>query len=270
MKNLTYSLLAIIIMASCSTKKTTSDANQFDEADTLSTFVEYSNPPAEGFDQEGSDLIATLIADKTMIAMGGREAWDNTHYIAWNFFGSRNHIWDKWTGDVRIEDPKNNTTYLMNINTNEGKVQRNGEPVMDSLDYYLERGKSIWINDSYWLVMPFKLKDSGVTLGYLREDTTLLGAKSDVLSLSFKDVGVTPQNVYNVWVDADTKFVTQWSFYRDSNMTEPGFVTPWADYQQYGEIMLSGDRGKNKLTDIEVMTEVPDGTFTEFDLVIKE
>lgn len=263
MKNTIYSLLAIILLASCSSKTSTSDSNEL-ESDAVSTLIEYNNPGAEGFDQEGSDLIATLIADKTMIAMGGREAWDNTHYIAWNFFGNRNHIWDKWTGDVRIEEPKKNITYLMNINTNEGRVQKNGIEVKDSLDYYLERGKALWINDSYWLVMPFKLKDSGVTLGYLREDTTQLGEKSDVLSLSFKQVGLTPQNVYNVWVNVDTKLITQWSFYRDSTMSEPNFITPWADYQQYGEIMLSGDRGKNKLTDIKVMSEIPEGTMTNF------
>jgi hypothetical protein len=264
MKKVIYPILSVLILASCTSKTSTSTENTNFEEGEESIYIAYNNPPAEGFDQEGSDMLATLIADKTMLAMGGREAWDDTRFITWNFFGSRKHIWDKWTGDVRIEEPKKNITYLMNINTKQGKVQRNGVEVTDSLDHYLDRGNELWINDSYWLVMPFKLKDTGVTLRYLREDTTLLGAKSDVLSLSFKDVGVTPKNAYNVWVDTNTKFITQWSFYKDSSVTIPNFITPWADYQQYGKIKLSGDRGKNKLTDIAVFQEVPEGTFTQF------
>ena len=229
-------------------------------------FVEYNNPAAEGFDQEGSDLLATLLADKSMLAMGGREAWDNTRYIGWNFFGRRNHLWDKLTGEVRIEDPEQELTILMNINTKEGKVQKQGEMLTDSLDHYLQKGYGWWVNDSYWLVMPYKLKDSGVTLKYLREDTTQAGTQSDVLSLSFKNVGLTPQNVYEVWVDTDSKLVTQWAYYPDSSSLEPSFITPWADYKKYGEVLLASNRGKGELTNINIYEEVTENIFTSFEV----
>ncbi|MEQ9466983.1 MAG: hypothetical protein RLN88_06190 [Ekhidna sp.] len=267
MRNLLYTIFALIILSSCSTGGSSSD-EAADSTATGGEFIAYNNPPAEGFNQEGSDLLATLLADKTMLAMGGRRAWDNTRYLSWNFFGRRNHIWDKWTGDVRIEEPASNLTILMNINTKEGKVMKGETAVTDSLDFYLQRGYELWVNDSYWLVMPFKLKDSGVTLKYLREDTTLTGKLSDVVSLSFEDVGVTPENVYEVWIDADSKLVTQWAYYQDSTTLEPRFITPWADYNKYGEIMLSGDRGNYKLSDIKVMYEVPEGIFTDFDTVL--
>lgn len=262
MKNIICLFVLLVILASCKTGSSSNEA-----ADTLAVsgdFVEYNNPPAEGFNQEGSDLLATLLADKSMQAMGGRKSWDNTRFIKWNFFGRRNHIWDKWTGDVRIEVPENELTILMNINTKEGKAMKGEQEVTDSLDFYLQRGYEMWVNDAYWLVMPYKLKDSGVTLKYLREDTTMTGDRADVISLSFEDVGVTPENVYEVWVDTDSKLVTQWAYYTDSTSLEPRFVTPWADYKKYGDIMLSGNRGKNSLSNIEVLKEVPDGTFTEF------
>ena len=41
-------------------------------------FTANPNPPEEGFNAAGSDPKAIAIADKTMTAMGGREAWDNT------------------------------------------------------------------------------------------------------------------------------------------------------------------------------------------------
>ncbi|WP_370088592.1 hypothetical protein [Ekhidna sp.] len=263
MKN-TLILLTLIILASCSTGSSSSESS--DSTAVVSEFIEYNNPPAEGFNQEGSDLLATLLADKSMQAMGGRQAWDNTRFISWNFFGRRDHVWDKWTGDVRIEEPSSDLTILMNINTKEGKVMKGDTEVTDSLDFYLQRGYELWVNDSYWLVMPFKLKDSGVTLKYLREDTTLTGDRADVISLAFEDVGVTPQNVYEVWVDTDSKLVTQWAYYPDSTALEPRFITPWDDYKKYGDIMLSGDRGKYALTDIKVLEEVPEGTFDEFSI----
>ncbi|MEO9869008.1 hypothetical protein [Ekhidna sp.] len=262
MKNLTLLVTVLIIASSCSSSSSSSDS-----ADTLaieSEFIEYSNPPADGFNQEGSDLLATLLADKSMLAMGGRKAWDDTRYISWSFFGRRNHTWDKLTGNVRIEEPESDLTILMNINTKEGKAMKGGQEVSDSLDFYLNRGYGLWVNDSYWLVMPFKLKDSGVTLKYLREDTTLTGDQSDVISLAFEEVGVTPQNVYEVWIDTDSKLVTQWAFYPDSTSLEPSFITPWADYNKYGNILLSGNRGKSELSNIKVLEEVAQGTFDSF------
>lgn len=263
MKKCAMLLMGVWLLAGCNTTSNTNDTSDTDTVE--SEFVEYNNPPAEGFNLEGSDVLAMLLADKSMQAMGGREAWDNTRYISWNFFGRRDHLWDKWTGNVRIEVLSSNLKILMNINTKEGKVQRNGEAVSDSLDYFLQKGYEWWVNDSYWLVMPFKLKDSGVTLKYIREDTTLTGGRSDVLSLSFDGVGVTPQNVYEVWVDTDSKFITQWAYYPDSTALEPRFITPWRDYQQYGAIMLSGDRGDVALTNISVMEEVPEEIFISFD-----
>ncbi len=265
MKHQLSIVLGIFILSSCSTGSSSSESAD-STAVSGGEFVEYNNPPAEGFNQEGSDLLATLLADKTMQAMGGRKAWDNTQYIKWNFFGRRNHTWDKATGDVRIEVPEKELTILMNINSKEGKAMIAGEEVTDSLDIYLQRGYEMWVNDAYWLVMPFKLKDSGVTLKYLREDTTQTGDRADVISLSFEDVGVTPENVYEVWVDTDSKLVTQWAYYPDSSSLEPRFITPWADYNKYGEIWLSGNRGKNSLSNIEVLQEVPTGTFNQFQL----
>ncbi|WP_420576714.1 hypothetical protein [Ekhidna sp.] len=266
MKNQLLFLLALVIFTACSTGSSSSESADTTAIADGGEFIEYNNPPAEGFNQEGSDLLATLLADKTMLAMGGRKAWDNTRYIKWNFFGRRDHVWDKWTGDVRIEVPEDELTILMNINTKDGKVMKGDREITsDSLDIYLQKGYEMWVNDSYWLVMPYKLKDSGVTLKYLREDSTEAGTRADVVSLSFDAVGVTPENVYEVWIDTDSKLVTQWAFYPDSSTLEPRFITPWGNYKKYGGIMLSGDRGQYQLNNIEVLDTVPEGTFTDFD-----
>ncbi|MEM9894812.1 MAG: hypothetical protein AAF789_00465 [Bacteroidota bacterium] len=264
MKQLYFLILLFPLLFSCVKGEKTQSFTEEDSTAVESEFVEFNNPPAEGFNQEDSDLLATLLADKVMLAMGGREAWDQTEVIKWNFFGRRNLVWNKKSGDIRIDIPEQNLTILQNIYTKEGRVQKDNVEVSDSLDYYLDQGYYIWVNDSYWLCMPYKLKDSGVTLKYLREDTTQAGTPADVISLSFDEVGVTPQNIYEVWIDTDSKLVTQWAYYPDSTALKPRFINPWKDYKKYGEILLSGDRGQYAITDIEVLSAAEADVFSSF------
>lgn len=223
------------------------------------------NPAADGFNLQASDEKAIAIADEVMEAMGGRKAWDDARYFTWTFFDFRKLIWDKKTGDVRIESFPDSSTYLLNINTLEGKFSTKGveETEPDSVSFHLERGKSIWINDSYWLVMPFKLKDSGVTLKYVEEGKTEAGNSADVLSLTFEDVGDTPQNKYLVYVDKESRLVTQWDFYRTAEQDTANFSTPWSDYQKFGNLMLSGNRGKRGLSGISLDNEMDGKVFSE-------
>jgi hypothetical protein len=226
-----------------------------------------ANPPAEGFDLAHSDPAAVELADSVMKAMGGRGNWDKTRFISWNFFGRRNLVWDKHQGRVRIESQPDSTIYLVNLNSLEGRVQVKGQELTesDSLKKMLERGKSIWINDSYWLVMPFKLKDSGVTLKYLGEDTLQTGAKCNVMELTFKNVGDTPQNKYRVYVDLKDNLVKQWSYYNSAEQDSANFTRPWDNYKQYGNILLSADRSDSGgPRNVKVDDSLPDKIFVEF------
>jgi len=260
MKHLTIYLLALLLVYGCQPKKEAIDT-------TNSVEIELDeNAAAEGFDLENSDPTAIKIADDVMTAMGGRKNWDATRYISWNFFDARKLYWDKMTGDVRIKYLKEDMEAIVNINSGEGMVKRNGEELtnVDSLQKYLTNAKSVWINDSYWLVMPFKLKDSGVTLRYIDVDTTMDGREAYLLDLKFANVGDTPQNYYQVWVDTETKFVSQWAFYREVAQPEPNFVMPWMDYKDFGGIKLSGNRGERQLTEIQVHESLPETLFKGF------
>ncbi len=233
-----------------------------------------ANPAAEGFDAQNSDKNAIEIADKVMKAMGGRQAWDETRLITWNFFGRRQLYWNKQTGDVRIDYNNGKFNVLLNVYNKEGapfkgKVMKDSVAVTqpDSLQKYLKRGKSIWINDMYWLCMPFKLKDSGVTLKYAREDTVQNGKKADVLTLTFQGVGDTPENKYEVYVNQENNLVEKWAFFPKATMDTARITTPWINYEQHGRLLLSGDRGKYKLSGIKVVDQVPEKLFTTFEKV---
>lgn len=226
------------------------------------------NPAAEGFNASASDAKAIEIADEVMESMGGRAAWDNTRFVRWTFFGRRTLLWDKWTGRVRIDFVEEGHVHLVNIHTGDGKVWKNGEYISqaDTLQQELALAKSIWINDSYWLCMPFKLKDSGVTLKYMGDEGAA-DSLQHILQLTFEEVGDTPENKYWVYVDANNKLVSSWAFFTQYSDESPRFTTPWADYERKGEVLLSGNRGRGQLTDIDVFTAIPDEVFESADAV---
>lgn len=253
MKTFTAAFLLVLFVWACATKPETKSLAEL-------------NPAMEGFDLEGSDPSAIQLADSIMHAMGGRENWDKTRFISWTFNGRRDLVWDKHTGRVRVVSKPDSTVYLVNIHTGEGRVKiRNTEITEpDSLKKLLNKATNAWINDSYWLVMPFKLKDDGVTLKYMGEDT-LNGNRFNTLILTFKEVGVTPQNKYKVYVDIKDKLVRHWCYYSIAAQDTANFTRPWDNYQKYGNILLSADRSdKAGPSNVKVDESLPDTLFTEF------
>ena len=170
--------------------------------------------------------------------------------------------------DIRIEgvDRETERPYLilMNLRTRQGRAWKEGDPVTDpdELAAMLENGESAWINDSYWMFMPFKLKDSGVALKYLGEAAMLDGRQAEVLQLTFEAVGKTPENKYHVYVATDSGLVEQWDYYANAADEEPRFSSPWHNWQRYGQILLSDNRGESGHTDIAVLEALPPEVLT--------
>ena len=213
----------------------------------------------EASSEDTRDPKADELADKVMEAMGGAEAYNNTRYITWRFFGRRFHVWDKHTGDIRVEDGKG-LVVIMNLQTRQGKAWQDGQAIEEpaALKEKLDFGYGAWINDSYWLVMPYKLKDPGVNLTYTREDTMDDGKAADVLTLTFEsEIGLTPQNKYEVFINKETNLLEQWRFFPNAEDEEAQFTTPWVQWKPYGKILLSHDRGKYQHTDVAVFDELP-------------
>ena len=242
MYKILFSLSVLLLIISCQPKESTPEIKEV-------------NPAAQGFNASESDSKAIAIADEVMEAMGGREAWDQTKTLKWTFFGNRQHEWNKADKRAKIYSPRGDISIDMSIDDMSGTVSKGGVAYTDadSIAHFLDLGHKWWINDSYWLVMPFKLKDSGVTLKYEGKDTTQNGRSSDVLNLTFESVGVTPQNKYLVYVDDSSRLVTQWDFYTNATDSLPRFQSAWEDYAKYGNLLLSGGSiGGRKLTDISL------------------
>ena len=236
--------------------------------DTIPEVVD-ENPPAPGFNLKGSDKKAIEVVDEMVKKMGGRKGWDESRYFTWNFFGKRKHYWDKTTGDIRVEYLEEDKKVLLNINTKKGNVLRNGvlETNIDSIKLHLFKAFSHWINDSYWLFMPFKMKDSGVTLKYKGYGTVESNFPAHTIEMTFKNTGLTPQNKYLVYISTQHMLVSQWAFFRDASKEQSDFVSPWKGYTPVGRILLSLDRGERKFTEVGVFDYMNKEVFTAFDPV---
>lgn len=222
-----------------------------------------SKKAANGFNLAGSDAKAVALADKVIKNMGGSEAWNKTRYIAWTW-RNQYHIWDKYENRYRLERG-DTLVVIADLDTKAGIAYRNGEEIKDAArqQKLVSSMYASWANDSYWLAMPFKLKDSGVTLKYKGEGKTQAGADADLIELTFKGVGVTPDNRYILAVDKNAGLITEWSFFRNYTDEKPAFTRVWTDYQPYGKIKLAASRGDAavNMSNIAVTQNIPAEVF---------
>ncbi|PTB97965.1 hypothetical protein C9994_00450 [Marivirga lumbricoides] len=256
MKNYLLLITILALITGCSEQKKAEIASET-ENETIET---------SGFNPESSDPEAVDLADKVIAAHGGTEAWNEKRYISWNFLGVRDLVWDKYTGLVRIDFPRAETQYIVNINEDSGRVKVKNELItdQDSLQKMITQAEQIWVNDSYWLVFPFKLKDPGVRLKYIGSDTTLAGEKAEVIALQFDSVGYTPQNKYMAYINPETYLIMQWDYYQNASDSTAAFQQLWSDYKDFDGIKLAAGRADRRLENIKVSNEIDTAVFEQF------
>ena len=221
-------------------------------------------PAAKGFNEKGSDKKAIEIVDRMMEKMGGYEAWEKARFIGWTYFGQYN-IWDKREGLFRHE--KGNLISIMNLSKRAGQVYINGAQVADSVRMYgyLSTAYTHFVANSYFLCLPYKMKDPGVTLLYRGEGQTMDGKAADIVRLIFNEVGISPENMHDVWIDKETGLISQWGFYATRSDKTPAFVRKWADYKDYNGVKLASNRNSYSdtlsLSHITVTDFVPKDVF---------
>lgn len=231
---------------------------------------------------------AQILADLVMDALGGEKAWESTRFLAFRWVVtrgenqtpvSRSHAWDRFTGRYRVEYEGRGKHHVALFNLNEirpdsalgkipvGQAWVNGEKLAGAAaDSALARAYSIFVNDSYWLLMPFKWRNPGVHLTY--EGRRLLSDRQEygVVHITFDpDLGVT-EDEYWAFVDPGTGIMVAWQ-YQLQRQEEKGSIIWWRDWRQVGPIRLAASRrwedGERRLyfEDLRAAAEVPQGTF---------
>jgi hypothetical protein len=204
------------------------------------------------FDPSKSDAEAIRIADEIMVALGGRENYDAVQYISFHFVvtvgdtqvTSWRHDWDRRKNNYRLEGKTREGDHLLavfNLDTQSGTVFMNGQ-MLEGEDkiQWLSRAYARYINDTYWLLMPYKLKDPGVILKH-ENIQEINSVQYDMLRLQFDEgIGLTPQNVYRIFVDPATRLVHRWEYFESEGAnSSPAW---WENWRVYEGIMLAEQR----------------------------
>jgi len=262
-----FCLLPAVLLSTAACGPTTTDKPAAKSAESTTAATDTASyPAAGGFDQAGSDVRAMALADKVMRQMGGYPAWQQTRLLGWDFLDGSYQLWDKQTGDFRWQ--KDSLVGIYNLVSKQGHVYEAGQDISATPDgqKLLTNMYPIWVNNSWWLLMPFKLKDSGVTLTYKGAGKLMHGTPAEVLNMTFKGVGVTPDNKYEVLINPKTNLVEEWAYFPKATDTEPAFRRRWSDYRRYGRILLATNRTDGKdgrgLDHVAALDSVPAGVMT--------
>lgn len=190
------------------------------------------------------DERARKLADEVMQA-SGIEAWHDVTRIRFTFnveddgktIMSASHDWNRVAGTDTVA--WNDKTVTVNL----------ADPGEDA---DAKAAFARWTNDAYWLIAPLKLADGGLKLAHLgtreKEGTTY-----EILHLSFENVGLTPGDEYELYVDPESKRVEWWDY---MPTPEKRTTFSWEGYQTFEGVTLSTEHrtGNRRIffTDISV------------------
>lgn len=231
--------------------------------------------PATRARAQSRDPQAEQIAKAAMQAMGGENAWNSAHFVRFDFIvtaggqmrASRSHLWDKWSGRYRFEQKTNegkSQVILFNVKDQQGSVYLDGGKMQgEEAAAALKGAYGAFINDMYWLAMPWKWLDQGVSLKYMGPQERE-GKKCDVVELTFKAVGITPGDMYHAYVDQGSKLMTYWEYTLQS-----GQKGAWKwEYGAYNGVKLASNHtnaegGAINMGKVAVLSQVDDAFFSD-------
>ncbi|MFQ5878077.1 MAG: hypothetical protein ACE5JH_10390 [Acidobacteriota bacterium] len=227
------------------------------------------------FDGAASDPRAVAVADRVLEALGGRRAWEETRFVRFAFVvrrggterGRRLHLWDRWEGRLRYEreDAEGRPlVVLLDLKSRRGEAFRSGDRLgEDEAGPLLKEAYEAWINDTYWLLMPYKMKDPGVRLAYAGE-TAVEGTTYDRVGLSFGEgIGLTPGDRYWAYVSRRTGLVDRWEYILEGDPPDrPPTAWAWRGWTRRGRILLSPEKvllgGRDEVRILHPVLEVYD------------
>jgi hypothetical protein len=189
------------------------------------------------------DTEAVALAQKTIQAMGGLEAWKQVQTVRFNFQVESpgqppravKHLWDRKNNRDHVEG-KNRDGKMMvawvDLGTRQGQAWTDGQKLQgEELKTAMDWAVSRWINDTYWLIMPLKTLDSGVNL---KQEGEKEGHQ--VLHLSFAKVGETPGDQYWAYINPQTGLMDRWQYTLEDG-TKGDWN--WVEWQNLGSVKLS-------------------------------
>lgn len=166
---------------------------------------------------------AERLTDKIQKAIN-QKAWDSTAAISFTFMGNHHYLWDKKNNLVLVQWSTNKVFY--NNQTLEGIAYKDGAKLSGATKIdAIATANKYFNNDSFWLIAPFKLRDSGTTRSLVMQDN------HEALMVTYNSGGSTPGDSY-VWILDDNYVPTAWRMWV-SILPVGGFETSWENYVSF-------------------------------------
>jgi len=214
----------------------------------------------------GREPAAETAARRTLDAMGGADAFARLRTLRFDFVvlkqgteaGRWAHVWDRHDGRYRLEGARGGKKLVVLFNVNDHgtpsagafRAWSEGVEVRDEAERtkLAEFAYDRFINDTYWLLMPAKMLDSGVNLASDGEATE--GGRSfDRVRLTFDKVGLTPGDTYRAWIARDSGLMEKWDFVLEGQKESDRATFLWQEWKPVGPVRLSS------------LKKTPDGAF---------
>ena len=176
---------------------------------------------------QGQD--AELLADEMLVALN-KPGYDSIARIQFTYPRGHTYDWDRENNRVRVQWDENDVTLDLN----------QGAENYDATEY---QAYEYFINDSFWLVAPFKVRDKGVN----RSTVEVKNGRG--LLVSYASGGLTPGDSY-LWIIDNNGFPTSWKLYT-SNVPIGGLEIGWGGWTEKGGVWFSTFH-PSKVIDLEI------------------
>lgn len=183
---------------------------------------------------------AEYLADKMLTALN-YNAWQNLGAIAWSYPRGHDYIWDKHANLVSVK--WDDFTVLLNPENKQGIVYEGEKEITgENQREYLNKAFEYFVNDSFWLIAPFKARDPGTTRKVVKYKS------NDALLVQYNSGGVTPGDSY-LWILNDDGMPVAWKFWA-SIVPVGGLKFTWENWENASGAKISTFH--DGLLDIEI------------------
>ncbi len=160
---------------------------------------------------------AERLADEVLAAVN-KQAFDSLNYIEFTFRNTNNHKWDRVNNSVIVKWA-------------EQEVYLDLNRPMDSYSLLEAKAYQKFINDSFWLIAPFKIRDEGV----IRSTVDVENGRG--LLVTYSTGGLTPGDSY-LWIIGAEGRPVAWKLWT-SNIPVGGLEFNWSEWKKMNEVWFS-------------------------------
>ncbi len=172
---------------------------------------------------------AEQLADEMLTALN-KPGFDSITMIRFTYPGGHSYEWNRAENKVRVQWDENDVYLDLNQSPEEFSV----------VEY---QGYEYFINDSFWLIAPFKVRDSGVVRSTVQVDD------GRGLLVTYTSGGVTPGDSY-LWIIDERGFPKAWKLWT-SNVPIGGLELQWGGWVEKQGVWFSTFH-PSKLIDLEI------------------